>query len=97
MGERIHNLLWRAKITQTAFAKSLGLSQTAMSRKLRGERAFTLDEILSISSQMGVTLDYLFGKSDDMGPGSSLNLPPSDYMSAVSAEVIDLASRRASA
>ena len=70
MGERVHNLLWRAKITQTAFAKSMGLSQTALSRKLRGDRAFSLDEILLVADQLRVSLDYLFGRSDDFGPDS---------------------------
>lgn len=92
MGERVHNLIWRAKITQTAFARTLGLSQTALSRKLRGDRAFTLDEILAVSRELRVSLDYLFGRSDDMGPDSA-NLPQTDY--EVQGSVIDLFTRAA--
>lgn len=92
MGERVHNLLWRAKITQTAFAQTLGLSQTALSRKLHGDRAFTLDEILMVSGKMNVSLEYLFGLSDDEGP-SSPNVRPTDYRVADSNEVVDMFTR----
>lgn len=96
IGERVHQLMWRNQVTQKAFGEVLGLGQSGLSLKLRGKRSWSPDELVTVTRVFSVTLDYLFGFSDDMGPGS-VNLPPSDYMSAVSAEVIDLASRRASA
>lgn len=68
MGERVHQLMWRAGITQTALAPILGLGQTGLSHKLRGKRAFAHDEILYISDIFGVSLDYLYGKTNDPRP-----------------------------
>lgn len=87
--------MWRAKITQTALAPELGIGQTALSHKLRGKRGWSADDLVTVSRHFGVSIDYLFGFTDDMGPSSAPNLPPSDYIAVGSAEVIDLATRRA--
>lgn len=68
MGERVHQVMWRGQVTQTALAPVLGMKQTTLSLKLRGKRAFTSDEILKIADTFGVSLDYLFGKTDDPRP-----------------------------
>ena len=68
MGERVHQVMWRGQVTQTAFAPVLGMTQSALSSKLRGRRAFTSDEILKVADTFGVSLDYLFGKTDDPRP-----------------------------
>lgn len=96
IGERVHQLMWRAQVTQTALAPMLSIGQSALSAKLRGRRGWSTDEVLKLAARFNVSIDYLFGRTDDMGAGP-VNLAPLDYMAAVSAEVIDLASRRASA
>ena len=68
MGERVHQAMWRAQVTQTALGPVLGMTQSALSAKLRGRRAFTADEILYVSRIFGVSLDYLFGRVDDPRP-----------------------------
>lgn len=93
IGERVHQLMWRAQMTQTALAPRLGLTQAGLSPKLRGRRGWGTDELVTVARIFGVSVGYLFGEGGDTGS----NLQPSDYMAAVSAEVIDLASRRASA
>lgn len=77
IGDRVHQLMWRAKITQTALAPELGISQAALSHKLRGRRGWSADDLMTLARYFSVSIDYLFGSTDDMGPGY-LNLPPSD-------------------
>lgn len=107
IGARVHQLMWRAQVTQTALAPILGLGQTGLSQKLRGKRAFAHNEILYISDIFGVSLDYLYGKTEDprpVGPNGErldvvdpgrIELPTSCLQTRHLAEVIPL--RRAAA
>lgn len=45
IGANVHTLMWRAQHTQTAIAHELGMSQAALSLKLRGKRPWYADEI----------------------------------------------------
>ncbi len=99
IGERVHQLLWRAQVSQTQFAPVLGLGQAALSLKLRGRRGWGADEVVKASRYFGVSVGYLFGEDDLVGPAgiepttSTVKtwVPQTGHM----AEVIDLASRRA--
>lgn len=77
LGERVHQLMWRAKISQTALAPKLGLTQAGLSKKLRGDRGWSLDEVLAVSDLFGVSLNYLFGREDQNSP-SGPNQRPTD-------------------
>ena len=73
--ERVKGLMKAANITQTAFAPVLGVKQTTLSLKTSGKRAFTSDELWMIADTFGVSMDYLFGKTEDprqVGPGGDL-------------------------
>lgn len=52
VGELVHQYMWRGKITQTRMAGVLGIGQPAVARKLRGERPFSIDEILAVASHL---------------------------------------------
>ncbi|WP_367147245.1 helix-turn-helix domain-containing protein [Microbacterium proteolyticum] len=69
IGERVHRLIWRQRISQTAFAANLGISQSTMSKKMRGERPWYAPELQTAASVLGVTVGYLFGESTDGGVG----------------------------
>lgn len=69
VGERVHTLMWRTKVSQTALAPKLGLTQGGLSKKLRGERGWSADEIMRVSQIFNASLDYLFGKSESPTPG----------------------------
>lgn len=63
--------LSRNGITYTSVAKSLGISRTAMYKKLDGTTNFTLKDITTIKEILKVadsngdyTLDYLFSRAD---------------------------------
>jgi transcriptional regulator with XRE-family HTH domain len=68
IGERIHQLIWRERISQSAFAARLGISQSTMSKKLRGERPWFTGELVTAAAALGVTVGSLFGEEDGVGP-----------------------------
>lgn len=67
IGARIHTLMWHAKMTQSQMAKLLGVQQAAVSKKLRGERSFTAEEMLTVAQHFGVSIAVLFGEKEN-GP-----------------------------
>lgn len=54
IGEAVHSRIWRKKISQRALATELGITQSTLSRKLHGERPWTLDEVIIASRFLGV-------------------------------------------
>jgi len=57
LGKEIHTQLWDRKIKQTEFAvRYLGISQSALSLKLRGERPFFAGELSVIAAALGVSV-----------------------------------------
>lgn len=53
IGQRVHSLMWNQRITQEALALALGISQTAVSKKVRGKRPWSVDELLAASIVLG--------------------------------------------
>lgn len=68
VGRRIHLLMWNKKLTQTQFAPRLGMHQSALAKKLRAQRGWSLDEIRSAATELGVSIAYLLGESDTKNP-----------------------------
>jgi transcriptional regulator with XRE-family HTH domain len=54
--------LGRHRYTQTAVAQHLGLSQTAVSRRLLGQVPFDVNEIHSLATWFGVPVASLLGE-----------------------------------
>lgn len=54
IGERVHQLMWRLRLKQTEVAPLMGLTQSGLSRKMRGVRSWSLDELLQISEILKV-------------------------------------------
>lgn len=78
VGERVHQLMWRAKISQTTFAPKLGLSQAGLSKKLRGERSWSLDEVVAVARIFEISLSDLLAEPGASGPTMPVNPPPTD-------------------
>ena len=57
INERVHQLMFRAKISQSGLAKHLGMSQAAVSRKIRGDRSWSFSELVEVSRVLGVRFD----------------------------------------
>ena len=78
VGELVHQHMWRGKITQTQVAKALGVGQPAVARKLRGERPFTIDELLAVADYLDRPITDLLpnaGSPHQGGPGGGEGAP----------------------
>lgn len=63
----------RARMTQTDLADVLGLTQSAVSKRLRAKIAFSVDELEKVSDALGVHPASLLG-----GRGDSPQPPPTN-------------------
>jgi predicted transcriptional regulator len=68
VGRRVHMLMWDRHLSQTALAPTLGIDQSALSKKMRGVRPWTLDELVAISAHLRTSIAYLVGEVDDSHP-----------------------------
>lgn len=64
VAENVRALMARTRTKQRALADALGMTQGAISKKLNGDRPFTLDEIEVIAQHFGVPLASLFEQSN---------------------------------
>lgn len=55
-------------MTQRELAESVGMSEQAMSNKLRGLKNFTLRDLTRIADFFDVSVDFLLGRSDYAKP-----------------------------
>ena len=58
---RINKILQKKKISQVEFAKALGLSESAISRYLSGQRHINIKLLVAIAQYLNVSADYLLG------------------------------------
>ncbi|MPT14053.1 MAG: XRE family transcriptional regulator [Microbacterium sp.] len=68
VGRRVHMLMWDQQLTQTAFGARVGIDQSALAKKLRGQRGWSLDEVATVAAELGVSVSYLFGEGEGVGP-----------------------------
>lgn len=59
IGERVHAEMWRQRISQARLAELLGITQTAVSRKVRGDRPFFASELVIVAGALDVSVDAL--------------------------------------
>lgn len=63
------NALRTKKITQSAVARTLGVTDKTLTNKLNGVTSFTVDEAFIINKNFlpEFTMDYLFATDDEKG------------------------------
>jgi predicted transcriptional regulator len=54
IASEVRSLMGRRRVSQTALARLLGISQSALSRRLVGEQPFDTDELFVIARHLGV-------------------------------------------
>lgn len=59
IGDRVHQEMWRSRVTQTELAAVLGFDQGALSRRLRGRTAWKVTELLIVAERLNVPLERL--------------------------------------
>lgn len=58
----VRAILAYRRIPQAALADVLGMSQVAVSRRLRGETLFDVDEVAKVAAFLGVSVADLYGE-----------------------------------
>ena len=59
IGERVHILMRRDKISQEQLGQALGIAQASTSKKLLGNRSWTADEIIATARFLGVPVSEI--------------------------------------
>lgn len=54
VGERVHAAMWRQRRQQIEVAPAVGMNQSTLSRKIRGQRPWSVEEIYRIAEELGV-------------------------------------------
>ena len=54
VGETLHMKMWQKRVPQTRLAQRLGVSQSTLSKKLRGQVKWSLDELYAAASALDV-------------------------------------------
>lgn len=67
MAARIDNLRRLYRISQETLGSLLGVSQSAISKKLAGSLVFTAGEVQECARFFQVSTDFLYGLTDDPG------------------------------
>lgn len=75
IGRRVHMELWDRGIQQRDLCEALGISEPSLSRKLRGLRPWTVDEVLQASDFFRIPVTELLPRVDS-------NHQPAGYGSA---------------
>ncbi|WP_315794187.1 helix-turn-helix transcriptional regulator [Paenibacillus sp. BIC5C1] len=73
LGKRIREERKRLNLTQEKLAERIDLSEAYIGQIERGERILSLDTLLKITDQFGVTVDYLINNSLDLNDDQFLN------------------------
>ena len=66
IGKRIREERLRLNLTQEKLAEDVDLSMAYIGQVERGERSFTLENLIMVARRLGVTVDYLL--SDSIAP-----------------------------
>lgn len=69
VGERIHTVMWRERVSQADLASVIGVSQSTLSKKLRGKVPITVGELVAIAEALGVEPGDLLPRRPATGVG----------------------------
>lgn len=72
VGEQAHMLLWRAGVPQKQLAEVIGVTQSTLSKKMRGTVPWTVEELVAAADFLGVDPGVLLPRKDS-------NLQPAGY------------------
>jgi transcriptional regulator with XRE-family HTH domain len=54
IGEAVHRAMWRRRLQQIEVAPRVGMTQSALSKKIRGQRPWSVEEVYRIAAAIGV-------------------------------------------
>ena len=72
IGDRVHQQMWRARITQKQLSEALGIDQAAVSRRLRGRTEWKVSELLTVAGLLGIhPVELIPTQTGPDGPGGT--------------------------
>lgn len=81
----VRALMGRHSVTQMQLREVLGVSQTGISKRLRGLTPFDANEIGLLADYFQVTPGELFGQGSPFGPNGGLSMGTGKYVDPVAA------------
>ena len=71
IGSRIRNIRESMKLSRSAFSEKINISEVFLSQVERGEKSISLNTLISICNNTGVSSDYiLFGNTSNSSTAS---------------------------
>lgn len=68
IGRRVHGILWDLGLRQIDFATRVGMTQSAVAKRLRGELAWRSGHLVQAAAVLGTSVAYLIGETGDLSP-----------------------------
>jgi transcriptional regulator with XRE-family HTH domain len=68
VGVRVDMVMTVRRITQTALAEQMGVSQSVLSKKIRGSVTWSVSELISAAYHLGTSVAFLVGEIQEAGP-----------------------------
>jgi len=65
IGRNVHEIIWLRRMKQRALARALHLSDSTLSKKLRGESSWSAQQVQDVATFLGVSPGRLY----EAGPG----------------------------
>lgn len=66
IGDRVHQRMWRAQLSNTEVARALGVDRAALGRRLRGRTSWRVTDLLIVAELLGVTLEQLLPSREEI-------------------------------
>lgn len=89
IGKKLLELRKERNENQTEVANAIGISRAALSYYEKGERSIDIDVLFALSQHYEVSIDYLFGLSDERKLARDINQSEELHSIGFSDEVID--------
>lgn len=66
IGRRVHGMLWDLGLRQIDFAARIGMTQSAVAKRLRGELAWRSGHLVQAAAALGTSVAYLIGETSEV-------------------------------
>ena len=90
VGTLVHRVMWSAKVSQGKLAPRLGITQSALSKKITGKSAWTVEDLLAIATELGVDPRQLVPPVEDGNDSEPTFGAPATGLEPVTCRVLAL-------
>jgi len=89
IGRRVHMRMFDRRITGVALARALNVDQSGLSKRLRGERVWSAENLRDAAATLETTIAYLTGEVGDPSWCAPRDLNPEPIDSGPTDEELD--------